>query len=146
MELESVGQKISKAMQGNQNARPAHRLISDTLRMIAVQNPKRLRTICDKMMTKAEDDVLAFREIADRIEGKVALQIQSNTTVTVIDADLLREAGYLLSQIGTTLPPPIEIVDPEPSEEVETGHDKARKRYEVHKRRKDRQVKVDATP
>ena len=74
MELESVGQKISRAMQGNQNARPAHRLISDTLRMIAVQNPKRLRTICDKMMTKAEDDVQAFREIADRIEGKVSSQ------------------------------------------------------------------------
>jgi len=66
----------------------------------------------------AKGDSTAFTVIADRIEGKVALQIQSNTTVTVIDADLLREAGYLLTQIGATLQTPLEIVDPVTSEDV----------------------------
>jgi len=115
--METTGDKISRALQGNQNASKPFRLVSDTLRRIAVQEPHRLRSICEKMMTKAEDDVQAFREIADRIEGKVALQIQSNTTLTVIDADLLREAGYLLTQIGASLPA-CEIVDSGASDEV----------------------------
>ena len=93
---ETTKQKISQAMIGNQNARAPARLISDCLRKIAVQNPERLRIICDKMLDKAQDDVAAFREIADRIEGKVITQVSVSTTHTVIDADLLSEAGKLL--------------------------------------------------
>jgi hypothetical protein len=116
----TVGEKISRSMLGNQNARQPARLISDTLRKIAIQEPNRLRTLCDKMMTKAEDDVQAFREIADRIEGKVITQVSISSTNFVIDAALLSEAGKLLQLISgdATLPTPCEIVDPEALEEA----------------------------
>src|SRR3990172_1854683 len=106
--METTGDKISRALQGNQNASKPFRLISDTLRKIAVQQPERLRRMCERMMDKVEQegDVMAFREIADRIEGKVALQITSTSTMINIDAELLTAAGNLLNQIvsrGTQL-------------------------------------------
>ena len=103
----------SIAALGNQNKSPA-RPFSDTLRTVLFEGgKKRMNAVVHALVAKAEEgDIPAIKEIADRIEGKVALQIQSNSTVTVIDADLLREAGYLLTQIGATLPV-LEIVDPE---------------------------------
>lgn len=83
---------------------------------------KRLDAVIGALFVKAESgDVVAIKEIADRIEGKVALQIQSTTTHTVIDADLLSEAGKLLQIISgqATLAPLVEIVDPEASEAVD---------------------------
>jgi len=138
--------KISRSMQGNTNSQPA-RIVSEVMRRIAVQEPHKLRKVCEAMYRKAaKGDSNAFTVIADRIEGKVALQIQSSSTLTIIDADLLREAGYLLTQIGATLPPPVDIVDPEPSQEVISGHEKAIKRHEAYRRRRDRQIKTDAGP
>ena len=83
-------------MQGNQNAAKPMRLVSDMLRRLAVQEPHRLRAACEGMMERATTDPAAFREIADRIEGKVITQVSVSTTHTVIDADLLSEAGKLL--------------------------------------------------
>ena len=96
----------SRAMMGNQNAAKPMRLVSDMLRRIALQEPEKLRKACRKLYAKASaGDVLAFRELADRIEGKVITQVSVSSTHTVIDADLLSEAGKLLQQItGQTLP------------------------------------------
>lgn len=91
---------ISARMQGNQNAAKPFRLVSDMLRRIATQEPEKLRKACSKLFDKAGDDVQAFREIADRIEGKVITQVSVSSTHTVIDADLLSEAGKLLTLIA----------------------------------------------
>ena len=111
--------KIAIAMRGNQNKSPG-RPFSDTLRTVLfTDSKKRMTAVVHALVAKAEEgDIPAIKEIADRIEGKVALQIQSSSTLTVIDADLLREAGHLLTQIGCT-PIPLEIVDPEALQEVE---------------------------
>ena len=74
----------SKAMMGNQNASKPFRLVSDTLRRIAMQEPHRLRAACEKLFDKAGDDVQAFRELADRIEGKVASNEQQTVRVVLV--------------------------------------------------------------
>ena len=97
--------EISAKMMGNQNAKRENRMVSDMLRKLAKQNPHKLRLACEGMLDKAATDVQAFNAIADRIEGKVITQVSVSTTHTVIDADLLSEAGKLLQQItGQTLP------------------------------------------
>ena len=77
-------QDISERMQGNQNAAKPFRLVSDTLRRIALQEPHRLRAACEKLFDKAGDDVQAFREIADRIEGKVSSNDTNPVKVYVV--------------------------------------------------------------
>ena len=57
---------------GNKYAKNRIRIVGDTLRRVAKQNPKRLRAACEAMLAKAESgDVSAFREFADRLDGKV---------------------------------------------------------------------------
>ena len=64
-------EEISARVTGNSYALRG-RLVSDTLRRIAIQNPGKLGKACLKLYTKAiKGDVQAFRELADRIEGKV---------------------------------------------------------------------------
>ena len=85
---------------------------------------KRLSAVVGALLSKAEDgDIAAIKEIADRIEGKVITQVSVSTTHTVIDADLLSEAGKLLQIISgnATLPAMVEIVDPGESEDVSDG-------------------------
>jgi hypothetical protein len=110
-------EKISRSMLGNTNKSPA-RIVSECLKRIAVQNPDKLRKACEKMFEKAQKgDSLAFREIADRIEGKVITQLNISSTALVIDASLLSEAGKLLEIIAGT------VVEPEALEaeyEVDT--------------------------
>ena len=117
---------LSHAMRGNQNKAPG-RPFGDTLRTVLfTDSKKRMTSVVHALVAKAEEgDIAAVKEIADRIEGKVALQIQSNSTHTVIDAALLSEAGKLLSLISgqdTDLPALCEIVDPESSGEVSSDH------------------------
>ena len=132
--MEIVNSALSLAMRGNQNNAPG-RPFSDTLRTVLfTDKKKRMTAVVHALVAKAEEgDIPAIKEIADRIEGKVALQIQANSTLTVIDAELLREAGALLQHIGADLPPPLEIVDPEPSEKVKLG---PRRSIKPYKRRK----------
>lgn len=57
---------------GNKNAIKSNRVVGDTLKRVAAQNKGRLRAACDALLKKAEEgDVVAFREFADRIDGKV---------------------------------------------------------------------------
>jgi len=59
------------APEGNQNAVKRSRLVADTLRKVAVQNPKRLRAACEALLEKAENgDAQAFKEIRDTLDGK----------------------------------------------------------------------------
>ena len=69
---------------GNQNAAKPNRMVSDMLRRLATQNPHKLRLACEGMLDKAATDVQAFREIADRIEGKVASSEQPTVRVVLV--------------------------------------------------------------
>src|SRR3990172_2448104 len=79
----------SLRMQGNQNAAKPFRLVSDMLRKIALQEPEKLRKACRKLYAKASaGDVQAFRELADRVEGKVHSQDAQNQIKIIIAKDL----------------------------------------------------------
>jgi len=61
---------------GNKNASKS-RMFSDRLRMVLTQEPHRLRTIAEQLVTKAEEgEPWAIRELMDRLEGK-AIQATS---------------------------------------------------------------------
>ena len=82
---------------GNKNATKEHRLVGDMLRRVATQNKDRLRAACEKLLSKAEEgDVTAFRELADRVDGKVPQGIEGtgengefkfSLNVNYVDAD-----------------------------------------------------------
>ena len=65
--MESGGQP------GNTNATKEHRLITSALKRAVVQNPDALREACLKVLDDAKNgNLAAFREIADRLDGKPA--------------------------------------------------------------------------
>jgi hypothetical protein len=111
--MEITNSALSQAMMGNQNRNPA-RPFSDTLRTaLFTDSRKRMNQVVQALIAKAEDgDVPAIKELADRLEGKVITQVNVNTTNFTIDADLLTAAGALLDRLGTTLPAPLQCVDP----------------------------------
>ncbi len=56
---------------GNQNAKK-QRFISDALRRKLIQDPERAARIAEKVLEQAEEgNLLAFKELMDRTEGKV---------------------------------------------------------------------------
>jgi len=58
---------------GNTNATKEHRLITSALKRAVVQNPDALREACLKVLDDAKNgNLAAFREIADRLDGKPA--------------------------------------------------------------------------
>lgn len=70
------------AEKGNRYSASENRtlIVRDTLRRIAKQNPKQLRSACQKIFDKAMDgDLDSFRTIADRLDGKPAQIIQGNS-------------------------------------------------------------------
>ena len=59
------------APEGNQNGVKRSRLVGDTLRKVAVQNPEKLRAACERLLDKAVDgDASAFKEFRDTLDGK----------------------------------------------------------------------------
>lgn len=57
---------------GNQNASKKQRFISDALRRKLVQDPERAARIAEKVLQEAEaGNLVAFKELMDRTEGKV---------------------------------------------------------------------------
>jgi hypothetical protein len=55
---------------GNQNAAKS-RLFYDKLRLVLVQEPHRLRSIAEQLVTQAEaGEPWAIKEIIDRVDGK----------------------------------------------------------------------------
>lgn len=64
------------AQVGNQNAAKS-RMFYDKLRLVLVQEPHRLRSIAEQLVSQAEaGEPWAIREIIDRIDGKA---IQATT-------------------------------------------------------------------
>ena len=59
------------APKGNKNAIKRNHIISDTMRRVLTQNPKKVRAACEKALDMAaEGDLQYLRELADRTEGK----------------------------------------------------------------------------
>lgn len=72
--------------EGNQNAVKRSRVVSDTLRRVAVQNPKKLRAACEAILDKAAaGDVQAYKEIRDTLDGKPMQSVEMNVTRTTAD-------------------------------------------------------------
>jgi hypothetical protein len=82
---------------GNDNNRK-HQYWSDALRKHIVQNPKDLASAAQALFDKAKDgDVMAIKEIGDRLEGKPAQALniggqEDNPLVTEIIVKVI-EAG-----------------------------------------------------
>jgi len=78
MEIETKGRG---APLGNQNA-ARQRLFYDKLRKILIQEPHRLHSIAEKLISEAENgESWAIKEIIDRVDGK-ALQALENADGT----------------------------------------------------------------
>lgn len=81
------------APKGNTNSSKQNRLVGDVLRKVAKQNPKKLRSACEKLLDKAVDgDMTAFKEFRDTLDGKPAQTIQGagedgSFTITVTSND-----------------------------------------------------------
>ena len=61
---------------GNDNAAKKNRMFSDELRKMYVQKRRDILKACEALAKKAEDgDIMAIRELADRLEGKVSQAI-----------------------------------------------------------------------
>ncbi len=68
-----TGKSNSAALMGNKNAKKKRRPVGDELRLIAKQNPEKLRAACMKVLDQAvAGDLACFHEIADRLDGRVA--------------------------------------------------------------------------
>ena len=90
---------MAGAPKGNQNAAKPGKLIADTLRRVAVQNPERIRKACEALLDKMEEgDIAAFREFADRVDGK-SVQSTEMTLTRVSTAD--RVTDDVLADIAT---------------------------------------------
>ena len=62
---------------GNDNASKKNRMFSDELRKMYVQQRRDIVKACEALADKAEDgDIMAIRELADRLEGKVPTAIE----------------------------------------------------------------------
>lgn len=65
------------APKGNTNSSKNNRLWTDTIRRALVQSDaKKLRAIADKLVEMAEEgNIMAIREIGDRLDGKAAQMV-----------------------------------------------------------------------
>ncbi len=62
---------------GNTNGSSKNRIVGDTLRRVAAQNPEKLRKACEKLLDKAvEGDSASFSVFRDTSDGKPAQTIQ----------------------------------------------------------------------
>ena len=76
--------KGSGAPLGNQNSSKSNRLFGETIKRIVTQSEGEVaRKIAEALILKAQDgDILAIREFADRVDGKVVQQIDQNTELS----------------------------------------------------------------
>ena len=65
---------------GSQNARKETRIVRDTLRKVAAQNPEKLRQACEALLDKAvEGDIGAFGVFRDTLDGKPNQSLEVTT-------------------------------------------------------------------
>lgn len=66
---------------GNKNSSKENRVVRDTLRKVAAQNPEKLRKACEALLDKAVDgDISAFTQFRDTLDGKPNQTVE--TTIT----------------------------------------------------------------
>ncbi len=99
------------APDGNKNAVKRSRLVTDTLRKVAVQNPAKLRAACEALLDKAANgDAVAFKEIRDTLDGKTAnVSIEHTGTVAhehIAVPEATRRIAELLADGTETASPP----------------------------------------
>jgi len=99
------------APEGSQNALKRSRLVHDTLRKVAVQNPAKLRSACEALLDKAANgDAIAFKEIRDTLDGKTAnVSIEHTGTVAhehIAIPEATRRIAELLADGTETASPP----------------------------------------
>lgn len=90
---------------GNQNAKKDNRLITDTLRRVVTQNPNKIRKACETLLNEAEEGSLpAFKEIADRLDGKPAQAIDAtianpdgSNLESSSDIEIARKLAFVLN-------------------------------------------------
>lgn len=79
---------------GNKNGEKKNRVVTDTLRRVAAQNPEKLRSACEALLDKAAaGDVIAYKEIRDTLDGKPMQSVEMNvtrTTANMADSELAR--------------------------------------------------------
>lgn len=91
---------------GNKNSRKENRLVRDTLRKVALQNPHKLRAACEKLLDKAvEGDVTAFSQFRDTLDGK-PMQTTDMTVTHLNSAERLSddELANIATGSGTGTP------------------------------------------
>ena len=81
---------------GNKNGEKKNRIVGDTLRRVAAQNPKKLRAACEALLDKAVDgDITAFAQFRDTLDGKPAQMIigddENPLIVKTIERVIVRE-------------------------------------------------------
>lgn len=96
---------------GSQNARKETRIVRDTLRKVAAQNPTKLRAACEALLDKAVDgDVGAFGVFRDTLDGKPNQSISGPdegaiAIIAVTRPQLSREEWLESHAVGTTTRP-----------------------------------------
>ena len=65
------------APKGNKNAEKKNRIVTETLRRVAAQNPEKLRKACEALLNNAAGgDIQAYKEIRDTLDGKPVQAIE----------------------------------------------------------------------
>lgn len=93
------------APEGNQNSRKENRVVRDTLRKVAAQNPDKLRKACEKLLDKAvEGDTAAFKEFRDTLDGKPNQSISGpeESPIQIVDSTrpILSREEWLKAHVG----------------------------------------------
>jgi ribosomal protein L17 len=77
---------------GNPTGKSKTKILTDQLKALLVQDPKRVRNIADKVIELAEGgDLEATKLIFERLEGRVSQTIDVNTTVTNLTPEERRQ-------------------------------------------------------
>lgn len=103
---------FKKGQSGNPGGREKTKWLTQALRMELAQNPKRARTIADKIITMAEEgDLQAASLIFDRLEGKAVQQVQVEATVTALTSEQrLQRLAELQNRISSVIDvTPVEV-------------------------------------
>lgn len=88
--------------EGNKNAEKKNRVVGDTLRRVAAQNPDKLRAACEALLDKASlGDTQAYKEVRDTLDGKPIQAVEMNVTRTQSDMDD-SELARIISEHGSS--------------------------------------------
>lgn len=95
---------FQKGQSGNPGGRSKSKPISDMYRQVIVQNPEKLRKLCEKVLDMAcAGDVIAAKEITDRVEGRALQSVDVNDSRESLSSslvlDLLREGAQRADKV-----------------------------------------------